>query len=126
MVSEFYAAGIAGMIGGLLWQAVLPYFLARRKAEVEGNPIPSFSKEYATTALIGAISGLIAVFMAAETFEKAIVNATSIMMAAGIGFSFTYTVLGISNTIVDLKTINASLKKEVKNLEESNIKLRKT
>lgn len=110
---SIYAAGIGGMVGGLLWQGILPYFLARKKAEQEGRPLPSFGKEYATTMLISTITGFIAIFMAVDTFEKAIINATSIMVAAGIGFSFTYTVLGISNTIVDLKIERTNLTKQI-------------
>jgi len=108
-----YVAGIAGIIGGILWQGILPYLLKRREAEQQGQTPPVFAKEYATTALISVITGFIAVFMSIETFEKTIANATSLMIAGGMGFSFTYTVLGITNTIVDLKIKNTVLRKEV-------------
>lgn|SRR5215212_4730580 len=112
--STIYAAGIGGLLGGLIWQGLLPYLIKRREAEINGQPIPSFAKEYMTTMLISTITGLIAIFMSIETFEKTIANATSILIAAGIGFSFTYTVLGISNTIVDLQLKKAKLQKESK------------
>lgn len=100
---SIYAAGISGMVGGLLWQGLLPYLLERRKHEQAGEKPPSFAGEYLTTMIISTITGLIAVFMAIETFEKSIASASSIMVSAGLGFAFTYTVLGISNTFVDLK-----------------------
>jgi len=112
--STIYAAGIGGLLGGLIWQGLLPYLIKRREAEINGQPIPNFAKEYMTTMLISTITGLIAIFMSIETFEKTIANATSILIAAGIGFSFTYTVLGISNTIVDLQLKKAKLQKESK------------
>lgn len=100
---SIYGAGLAGMIGGLLWQGILPYLLERKKAEANGEKPPSFAGEYLTTMIISTITGLIAIFMAIETFEKSIASASSIMVSAGLGFAFTYTVLGISNTFVDLK-----------------------
>ena len=98
-----YGAGIAGMIGGLLWQGLLPYLMERKRAQAAGEVPPSFSGEYLTTMAISSISGFIAVLMAMDAFEKTITNASSIMISAGLGFSFVYTVLGISNTVVDLK-----------------------
>ena len=98
-----YGAGIAGMVGGLLWQSVLPYLMERKRAQAAGEVPPTFSGEYLTTMAISSISGFIAVLMAMDAFEKTITNATSIMISAGLGFSFVYTVLGISNSIVDLK-----------------------
>ena len=95
-----YGAGIAGMVGGLLWQSVLPYLMERKRAQAAGEVPPTFSGEYLTTMAISSISGFIAVLMA---MEKTITNASSIMISAGLGFSFVYTVLGISNSIVDLK-----------------------
>ena len=100
---SIYGAGLAGMVGGLLWQGILPYLLERKKAEANGEKPPSFAGEYLTTMIISTITGLIAIFMAIETFEKSIASASSIMVSAGLGFAFTYTVLGISNTVVDLK-----------------------
>lgn len=114
MASEFYLAGIGGMIAGLLWRSILPYMLARKQAEEAGLPPPSFEKSYMTTMIISAIGGLVALFMAIETFEKTILTAQSAMMAAGIGFAFVYTILGVGNDYIDLKKEKVELRKEIK------------
>jgi hypothetical protein len=56
--------------------------------------------------------------MAIGELEKAIATATSLMTAAGIGFSFTYTILGVGNQIVDLKIKTSQLEKQNKELIE--------
>lgn len=118
MASEFYIAGIGGMIGGLLWRSILPYILERQKAEQEGREPPSFEKTYMATMIISVIGGLVALFMAIETFEKTILTAQSGMMAAGIGFAFTYTILGVGNDYVDLKKTKTTLTREVAALKQ--------
>ena len=118
--NAIYGAGIAGIIGGLLWRGILPYLLARKKAEEEGLPPTSFEKSYMTTMIISFIGGLIAVFMAIETFEKSIANVTSIMFAAGLGFSFVYTVLGIANDYVDLRKEKTELSRKIKTITKDD------
>lgn len=115
------AAGIAGVIGALLWLGILPYLLARRKAELNGEQLPSFSRTYLTSMIISSIGGFISVFIVITELEKALASATTIISAASLGFAYTYTILGISNTIIDTKNENAALKKSLmesnKNLE---------
>lgn len=111
------AAGIFGVIGALLWLGILPYLLARRKAELNGEQLPSFSRTYLTSMVISSIGGFISVFIVITELEKALASATTIISAASLGFAYTYTILGISNTIIDTKNENAALKKS---LMESN------
>jgi hypothetical protein len=72
--------------------------------------------------VISAIGGFITLGMAIGELEKALANATTLFTAAGIGFSFTYTILGISNQIVDLKLEQAKLKKEISLLNKEATK----
>jgi|SRR5688500_14910641 len=108
------AAGYAGLAGALLWRGLLPYLLERKKAEQAGLSMPSFSTTYMTTMIISTVAGFISVSMAIGEFEKSLATSTSIMTAAGLGFAFTYTVLGISNEMVDLKMEREQLKNELK------------
>jgi hypothetical protein len=107
------AAGYAGLIGALLWRGLLPYLLERQRAEQNGLPPPKFSSTYMTTMIISTVAGFISVSMAIGEFEKSIASSTSIMTAAGVGFAFTYTVLGISNEMVDLRKEREQLKAEL-------------
>jgi hypothetical protein len=106
-------AGYGGMVSALLWLGILPYLLERKRAEQNGEKPPSFAGSYLTTMVISAIGGFITLGMAIGELEKALASATTLFTAAGIGFSFTYTILGISNQIVDLKLEQAKLKREI-------------
>lgn len=118
MAIEFQLAGYGGMVGALLWLGILPYLLERKRAEANGEKIPSFAGSYMTTMLIATIGGFVTLTMAIGELEKAIATATSLMTAAGIGFSFTYTILGVGNQIVDLKIKTSQLEKQNKELIE--------
>jgi len=41
--------------------------------------------------------------MAVSELELKLIGITSVMTAASIGFSFTYSILSVSNTVVDLR-----------------------
>lgn len=102
-------AAFAGMLAAIMWLGILPYLLKRREAEQTGQPIPSFSTSYMTTMLISSIGGFISVMMAISELELKLVGVTSILTAASIGFSFTYTILSLGNRMVDLKYDKISL-----------------
>lgn len=112
-------AGIAGVIAALLWLGIMPYLQARKQAELNNQPIPSFAGVYMTSMLISSIGGFISVFIVINELEKTLASATTILSAASLGFSFTYTILGISNSIIDLRTEKTQLKKELKALKSS-------
>lgn len=105
------AAGYGGMIGALLWLGIVPYLQKRKEAEQSGEPIPTFAGAYLTNFVIAVITGFISVTMAIEGLESKLIGIESIGIAAGMGFAFTYTVLGIANTRTDLKIENAELKR---------------
>lgn len=102
-------AAIAGMIIALLWRGIVPYLIKRKEAEENGKPIPTFSTTYLTTFIISIIGGLISVMMVINELEVKLVGITSIMTAAGIGLTFTYTFLSGFNTLVDLKSSKNAL-----------------
>lgn len=104
-------AGYGGMFGALLWLGILPYLLERKRAQENGEEPPSFAGSYMTTMIIASIGGFVTLSMAIGELEKALASATSYFTAAGVGFSFTYTILGISNQIVDLKIKQSKLEK---------------
>ena len=110
-------SGISGVIAALLWVAIIPYLQARKSAEQNNEPIPSFSKVYLTSAILSSIGGFVSVFIVINELEHALASASSIISAASIGFAYTFTILGISNNIIDLKNEKAELKKEVKTLK---------
>lgn len=97
-------AAIGGMVIALLWRGILPYLMKRKEAEETGQPIPSFATAYMTTFIISIVGGLISVMMVVSELEAKLVGVTSIMSAASIGLTFTYTFLSGLNTLVDLKT----------------------
>lgn len=111
------SAGVAGVIGALLWLGVLPYLQARKEAETNGTPVPSFAKEYLTSMVLSSLGGFISVFVVINELEHALATAGSIISAASIGFAYTFTILGITNNIIDLKAEKTQLKKEVKTLK---------
>jgi hypothetical protein len=96
-------AGYGGMIGALLWLGIKPYLEKRKEAELAGEPIPSFAGAYMTTFIISFIAGFFTTTMVITQLEQTLAGVGSVMYAAGIGFSFTFTVLGISNQTVDKK-----------------------
>jgi hypothetical protein len=107
--SVITVAAFAGMIGALLWLGLLPYLLKRREAEQNGQPIPSFSTSYLTSLIISSVGGFVSIVMVIGELENSLVGVTSVLTAAGIGFSFTYSILSISNRLVDLKYDKISL-----------------
>lgn len=102
-------AAIAGMIIALVWRGIVPYLLKRKEAEENGKPIPSFSTTYMTTFIISVIGGVVSIMMVVNELEIKLVGITSVMTAAAIGLTFTYTFLSGFNTLVDLKTSNTAL-----------------
>lgn len=94
-------AGFAGMIGALLWRGVVPYMEKRKEAQMAGETPPTFSGAYLTNFIIAVITGFITTLMTIGVLEESLVNITSVGIAAGMGFSFTYTVLGITNRRTD-------------------------
>ena len=110
-------SGIAGVISALLWVAIIPYLQARKAAETTNEPIPSFSKVYLTSAILSSIGGFVSVFIVINELEHALASASSIISAASIGFAYTFTILGISNNIIDLKAEKTQLKKQVQTLK---------
>jgi heme/copper-type cytochrome/quinol oxidase subunit 4 len=106
-------AAIAGMIIALVWRGIVPYLLKRKEAEENGKPIPSFSTTYLTTFIISVIGGLVSVMMVINELEVKLVGITSVMTAAAIGLTFTYTFLSGFNTLVDLKTSNTALQTKI-------------
>lgn len=96
-------AAVAGLSIALLYRGILPYLLKVREAEQSGQPAPSFSKSYLTTFIISVVGGLVAIMMAVSELELKLVGITSVMTAASLGFSFTYSILSVSNSMVDLR-----------------------
>ena len=96
-------AAIVGMIIALLWRGITPYLIKRKEAEETGQPIPPFSVAYMTTFGISIMGGLISVMMVITELEVKLTGITSIMSAAAIGLTFTYTFLNGLNTVIDLK-----------------------
>lgn len=97
-------AAIAGLIIALLLRGILPYLLKRKEAEENGLPIPNFATSYMTTFIIAIITGVMGVMVSIEELENRLVGVASIMTAAAIGFTFTFSTLELSNRFVDLKT----------------------
>lgn len=97
-------AALGGMLIGLLWRGIVPYLMKRKEAEELGQPIPSFATEYMATFIISIVGGLISVMMVVSELEAQLVGVTSIMSAASIGLTFTFTILSGLNTFIDLKT----------------------
>jgi hypothetical protein len=56
-----------------------------------------------TTFIISVVGGLVAIMMAVSELELKLIGITSVMTAASIGFSFTYSILSVSNTVVDFR-----------------------
>ena len=112
------AAGIFGVVSALLWLGVLPYLQARKQAELNNQPIPSFAGVYLTSMIISSIGGFISVFIVINELEKALASATSILSSASLGFAFTYTILGISNNLIDLKLEKTKLTRQVQNQQQ--------
>ena len=106
-------AAIAGMVIALVWRGIVPYLLKRKEAEENGKPIPSFSTTYITTFIISVIGGLVSVMMVVNELEMKLIGITSVMTAAAIGLTFTYTFLSGFNTLVDLKTTNTALQTKI-------------
>jgi heme/copper-type cytochrome/quinol oxidase subunit 4 len=78
--------------------------MKRKEAEELGQPVPSFGTAYITTFILSTVGGLIAVMMVVSELEARLVGVASIMSAAMIGLTFTFTILSGLNTFVDLKT----------------------
>jgi hypothetical protein len=97
-------AALGGVIIALVWRGILPYLMKRKEAEELGLPIPSFGLAYITTFIISLVGGIISVLMVVSELEARLVGVGSIMSAASIGLTFTFTILSGLNTMVDLRT----------------------
>jgi len=97
-------AALGGVIIALVWRGILPYLVKRKEAEELGLPIPPFGVAYMTTFLISTVGGLISVLMVVSELEARLAGVGSIMSAASIGLTFTFTILSGLNTMVDLRT----------------------
>ena len=106
-------AAIAGMIIALLWRGIVPYLIKRKEAEETGQKPPSFATSYMATFIISMVGGFIAVMMTVSELETKLIGVTSVMSAAAIGLTFTYTFITGLNTIVDLNAKNISLTKQL-------------
>jgi hypothetical protein len=100
----------AGMIVALVLRGILPYLLKRKEAEETGRPIPSFSTSYMTTFIISIITGVMGIMVTVNELELKLEGITSLMSAAAIGFTFSYSALSLTNTLVDLKTDKIAFK----------------
>lgn len=96
-------AALGGVTIALVWRGILPYLMKRKEAEELGQPIPPFGVAYITTFIISLVGGLISVMMVVSELEARLVGVGSIMSAASIGLTFTFTILSGLNTMVDLK-----------------------
>jgi hypothetical protein len=96
-------AALGGVTIALVWRGILPYLMKRKEAEELGQPIPPFGVAYITTFIISMVGGLISVMMVVSELEARLVGVGSIMSAASIGLTFTFTILSGLNTMVDLK-----------------------
>jgi hypothetical protein len=96
-------AALGGVTIALVWRGILPYLMKRKEAEELGQPIPGFGVAYITTFIISLVGGLISVMMVVSELEARLVGVGSIMSAASIGLTFTFTILSGLNTFVDLK-----------------------
>lgn len=106
-------AALAGMIIALAWRGIVPYLMKRKEAEENGKPIPSFSTTYLTTFIISIMGGLISIMMVMHELEMKLVGISSVMTAAAIGLTFTYTFLNGFNTLVDLKSSKTALETKI-------------
>jgi sensor histidine kinase YesM len=97
-------AALGGVIIALVWRGILPYLMKRKEAEELGQSIPPFGVAYITTFTISLVGGIISVMMVVSELEARLVGVGSIMSAASIGLTFTFTILSGLNTFVDLKT----------------------
>ena len=97
-------AALGGVIIALVWRGILPYLMKRKEAEELGQPIPSFGTAYITTFILSTVGGLISVMMVVSELEARLVGVASVMSAAMIGLTFTFTILSGLNTFIDLKT----------------------
>ena len=97
-------AAIGGVIIALVWRGILPYLMKRKEAEELGQPIPAFGTAYITTFILSTVGGLISVMMVVSELEARLVGVASVMSAAMIGLTFTFTILSGLNTFIDLKT----------------------
>ena len=98
-------AALDGVIIALVWRGILPYLMKRKEAEELGQPIPAFGTAYITTFILSTVGGLISVMMVVAELEAKLVGVASVMSAAMIGLTFTFTILSGLNTFIDLKTI---------------------
>jgi hypothetical protein len=96
-------AALGGVTIALVWRGILPYLMKRKEAEELGQPIPPFGVAYITTFIISLVGGLISVMMVVSELEARLAGVGSIMSAASIGLTFTFTILSGLNTMVDLK-----------------------
>jgi hypothetical protein len=96
-------AALGGVTIALVWRGILPYLMKRKEAEELKQPIPPFGVAYITTFIISLVGGLISVMMVVSELEARLVGVGSIMSAASIGLTFTFTILSGLNTMVDLK-----------------------
>ena len=103
-------AAIAGLVVALLLRGMLPYLLKRKEAEENGQPIPNFATSYMTTFIIATITGVMGIMVSIGELESRLVGVASIMTAAAIGFTFTFSTLELSNRFVDIKTDQIVLK----------------
>jgi hypothetical protein len=106
-------AAIAGMIIALVWRGIVPYLLKRKEAEENNKPIPSFSTTYLTTFIVSIIGGFVSIMTVSNELELQLSGVTSVMTAAAIGTTFTYTFLSGLNTLVDLKTSKIALETKI-------------
>ncbi|MGE5661477.1 MAG: hypothetical protein ACM3X1_04445 [Ignavibacteriales bacterium] len=111
-------AAVSGLAIALLYRGILPYLLKCREAEQSGEPAPSFSKSYLTTFVISVVGGLVAIMMAVSELELKLIGISSVMTAASVGFSFTYSILSVSNNVVDLRYDKIALMSKTKDIDK--------
>ena len=106
-------AAMAGMMIALLWRGIVPYLIKRKEAEDTGQKPPSFSTSYMATFIISMVGGFISVMMTVSELETKLIGVTSVMSAAAIGLTFTYTFISGLNTIVNLGSKNIQLTRQL-------------
>lgn len=108
-----FVIGLIGVAFAIIQRALKPYLEEKAIAQKQGNDLP-FNGAYATNALLTVLGSVTLVLGALSQLTESVGTTTSGILALGIGYTFTYTLIDQLNKRTEKKEELADLKATTK------------
>lgn len=107
-----FVIGLIGVAFAIIQRALKPYLEEKAIAQKAGQDLP-FNGAYATNALLTVLGAVTLVLGALSQLTESVSTTTSGILALGIGYTFTYTLIDQLNKRTEKKEEIAEIKAQI-------------